>query len=382
MNSLNLSSSEVGEAIASRGNYIPTLDGWRAVAIIVVLIAHGSDSFIRFWLSDSLDAPVWSYREAFGLFGVKIFFALSGLLITTKLLDEELKEGKISLRSFYVRRAFRILPASLLFLVVVALLAYLEILPVSAGRWWATLIFFANYSSSEGSWYLGHFWSLAVEEHFYFIWPVIFFLVKSNSHRLIVVLGAAIAIAVWRMADFKFGISGSSSAVFWGRTDIQADCILWGVAAALLVRSKCRNISILKSYLEKPVVLYCLFLLLAAIVVSEWMVSLNWKLHFLFLTVKAILIPILLLSTVAQSRGWIGSVLESPVLRMIGRLSYSIYIWQQIFLVWRPSLVQGMAPWQDFPLNLVGVLIISCISYYAIERPFVKIGHRISSRTT
>jgi peptidoglycan/LPS O-acetylase OafA/YrhL len=383
MNYINTPQEKAVKIIsANRENYIPTLDGWRAIAILLVMAAHGSDSFIRCFLSGDINLQTWSHREAVGLFGVKIFFALSGLLITTKLLDEESRKGNISLYSFYVRRAFRILPASLLFLLVIGLLSCANIIPVSINRWRDTLFFFANYSSSQSSWYLGHFWSLAVEEHFYFIWPLTFFLLKNNRHRVVVVILAAFFVAIWRMTDFKFGISGSTPAVFWGRTDIQADGILWGVAAALISRSKYRKISSLQGCLTKPFVLYALGAILAAIAASEWLMPLNWKLNFFLLTAKAVLIPILLLTTVTQSKSWVGHLLENSVLRWIGRLSYSIYIWQQLFLVWRPSLSQGMSPWQNFPLNLVGVVLISCASYYFIEQPFVKMGHRISSKTT
>jgi peptidoglycan/LPS O-acetylase OafA/YrhL len=156
---------EINNSAVRDGTYLPTLDGWRAIAILLVILAHGSDSIANALRSIGGGQLDLSHLRHIGLFGVQIFFGLSGLLITSRLIADENKHGRISLRSFYIRRAFRILPASLVFLATVGVLALAGILPVSPGRWLSTLLFFANYSTAAGTWYLGHFWSLAVEEH-------------------------------------------------------------------------------------------------------------------------------------------------------------------------------------------------------------------------
>src|SRR5215218_6546752 len=131
---------------------IPTLDGWRAIAISMVLWCHVSKSELA----------------AYGGLGVDIFFGLSGLLITTLLLEEARSTGSMQLGQFYIRRAFRILPAYLLFLVGYTLIRGWR----SAWEAISCLLFFRNYASDAvtdtGSL---HLWSLAVEEHFYLIWP-------------------------------------------------------------------------------------------------------------------------------------------------------------------------------------------------------------------
>ncbi len=353
------------------GTYLPTLDGWRAIAIALVLLAHGSESMQLVFNSDWL-AHSAAFKKL-GLLGVQVFFGLSGFLITSKLIEEESRRGQVSLRSFYIRRAFRILPASVFFLAVVGLLALTGVLDVSLGRWLSTLLFAANYTQAEHSWYLGHFWSLAVEEHFYFLWPAAFLLLKISRPRMALVLAMALLVAVWRALDFKFQITGSSPAVFWGRTDIQADGILWGVLMALLYGD-----AVFKQRLQR---LYALPLgwplLLSALLLIEALPSGNWKLDFALITVKAVLIPLLILGTVVQSRRLTGRVLESAPLRLLGRLSYSLYLWQQLFLVWSAERVTGLAWVQVFPYNLIAVFVCASLSLLLIENPLIALGHRL-----
>lgn len=356
------------------GTYLPTLDGWRAVAIVLVLLAHGSESMQLVFNSDWL-AHSATFKKL-GLLGVQLFFGLSGFLITSKLMEEESWRGQVSLRSFYIRRAFRILPASVFFLMVVGGLALSGVLDVSLGRWLSTLLFAANYSQAEHSWYLGHFWSLAVEEHFYFLWPAAFLLLKISRRRVALVVAMALLIALWRALDFRFQITGSSPAVFWGRTDIQADGILWGVLTALLYGD-----AVFKRRLQQFYALPLGWpLLLAALLLIEALPSGNWKLDFVLISVKAMLIPLLILGTVVQSSGLTGRVLESVPFRLLGRLSYSLYLWQQLFLVWSDERVAGLVWVQVFPYNLVAVFVCASLSLLLIENPLIALGHRLVQR--
>ena len=363
-----------GKKSRTLGTYLPTLDGWRTIAIALVLFSHASDS-IQNVMQTALFAHTDGMKKI-GLLGVQLFFGLSGFLITSKLIDEENRHGRISLASFYVRRAFRILPASLMFLGVAGALALFGVIDISLGRWLSTVLFAANYTLADSSWYLGHFWSLAVEEHFYFLWPAAFLVLAASRNRITVGLLLALSIALWRAVDFKFHITGSSPAVFWGRTDIQADGILWGVLIALLYGEpvwRQRLQRLLSLPLTWPLLLFLLFGL-------EFMQKLDWKLEFMLLTVRAIIIPLLLLGTVIHSQGLTGRLLESAVFRWLGRLSYSLYLWQQLFLVWNDKRVPGLSFLQIFPYNLLAVLCCATLSMLLIENPLIAIGHRIAGR--
>lgn len=154
--------SEIGnpEAGSDKSRHIPTLDGWRAVAILLVVAHHAGTAFYSEsdYYSQSL--------TRFGTWGVPVFFGLSGVLITKLLLEEFDRTGKMSLKSFYIRRAFRILPPVFVFIAVVAALGLLA----SGMEAASGLFFFRNYlPNSLGGIYTGHLWSLAVEEHFYLI---------------------------------------------------------------------------------------------------------------------------------------------------------------------------------------------------------------------
>lgn len=358
----------------SLGNYLPTLDGWRTVAIALVLFSHACESMFNA-MPINLLADLAGLKKV-GLIGVQLFFGLCGFLITSKLLEEEKRHGRISLAAFYIRRSFRILPAALMFLSVAGLMSVAGLLNISLGRWLSTLFFAANYSWAEHSWYIGHFWSLAVEEHFYFLWPAAFLLLRASRLRLALVVFLALAIAFWRALDFKFQLTGASAAVFWGRTDIQADGILWGVLIALLYADpvwKVRLRQLFSAAVNWPVL--CLLLL-----ALEALPELNWKLSFLLISVKAILMPLLILGTVIQSSRLPGRVLETSVFRWVGRLSYSLYLWQQLFLVWAEDRVPGLGLLQTFPLNLVAVFACAAFSMLLIETPLIAIGHGIAKR--
>jgi peptidoglycan/LPS O-acetylase OafA/YrhL len=148
--------------VSHRSQRIPSLDGIRALSIAMVVAWHLSSSGSAPWLGQ-----LW--RIDSGNLGVRIFFVISGYLITSLLLAEHARTGTVSLRRFYFRRACRIMPAFYVFLGAMALAAALHLVPMSH----AALLRAATYSSNYlgTGWTLGHSWSLAVEEQFYLLWP-------------------------------------------------------------------------------------------------------------------------------------------------------------------------------------------------------------------
>lgn len=333
-------------------NYLPTLDGWRAVAISMVLFCHAS-----------VQLGLWQFKEV-GLLGVQIFFGLSGFLITSLLLREECKAGFFSITGFYRRRVFRILPAAAAFLSVVILLSLLGYISVSRGRWLSSLFFIANYSKAPSSWYVGHFWSLAVEEHFYLVWPATMLLVRENRKRLAITLIGALAVALWRAIDFKYHLTwaNSDSAWYWGRTDINADSIMFGVIVAL-ARERLNSIVSLSFVTPLATGIFALTFLLPP--------YLDWKIVFALLTVRAAIVPVMILSTLNRPDSMFGKLLELKPLRALGLISYSLYLWQQLFLTWEPQYSI-----QRLPFNLLAAFSCAILSYRLIERPMLKVASR------
>lgn len=347
--------------------HIPTLDGWRALAILLVLLGHGRDEIAH-------AAAAWHLQvqlpREIGSFGVQIFFALSGYLITTNLLEEEAWRQRASLHSFYLRRIFRILPAAFAYLLVVGLLATMGVLDVTPWRWLATLFLLSNYTEAPGTWYLGHFWSLAIEEHFYLLWPLMFIVLARNGRRFLFVVLAFLAVCAWRVIAFKYRLTWTSSAIFWGRTDLQVDGILCGVAWALLRRltpAQAGLDALLRNAFTLPAVAVVVALL-------DWWAMGGWKSAFAAISLRSVLLPLLILATVVRPGATAGRLLESRPMRLLGKVSYSLYLWQQLFLVWDVARVRALAPLQSFPLGIACALACACASYVLVERPMIAVG--------
>jgi peptidoglycan/LPS O-acetylase OafA/YrhL len=172
---------------------IPALDGLRAVSIGLVLIGHlaGTPRFASV-------SAIQLFGDV-GNLGVTIFFVISGFLITNLLLQEQADTGRIRLRAFYARRAFRILPAVLTYFVVLAIAAIaISAVRVPADDWTHALTFTMNYHQTRG-WWLGHLWSLSVEEQFYFLWPAAIVLLGRRSSLWLAASAVALA-PLWRLA--------------------------------------------------------------------------------------------------------------------------------------------------------------------------------------
>lgn len=327
----------------SKRGYIPGLDGWRAIAISGVLLSH------------SFPSDYWTRH---GALGVNLFFAISGFLITSRLLEENALAGRISLKSFYIRRAFRILPPALTYLGVAAALTACGFIVSPRADFLSALVFLRNYwgSDPQRGWYTAHFWSLAVEEHFYLFWPALLVLAGVRRAKFLAP-ALAVAFALWRSLDMRH--------VFVPhllrnglRSDYRMDALLWGCTLALLaVRGHAAAAPFLRGALA------CI-LLTAAIALNVYQPQ-------GYPIAQAILFPLILAITVTGATGF----LESPPLRWLGRISYSLYLWQQLFF---SQYHHGVL--QRFPLNLALALACASLSYYLVEKPMIRLGHRLARR--
>ena len=344
-------------------SYIPTLDGWRAVAILAVLGYHSPAFHIR-------QMPVGILHD-YGSQGVDLFFAISGLLICSKLLREEASSGSISLKKFYIRRVFRILPAAYVYLCLVGILAMLRAIPLQSGAWLSAAFSSINYyaaihAGQRMSWYVGHFWSLAVEEHFYLFLPGL--LVLLRSYRKTALAALIIFFAIWQ-AMFPHG---------WPqRTDLKIDALLVPALLAVLLQSE-KVSAWFQSWLH-PVTAIALL-----VVVSVAIARIGRPLDVVKPLLKVVY-PLLILSTMLRPSGWFGRCLEFAPLRWIGRISYSIYLWQQLFFLDERETASYHSPrllalTQHFPINLLAVFIAATLSYYLIEKPMIRIGHHLAVR--
>jgi peptidoglycan/LPS O-acetylase OafA/YrhL len=339
---------------------IPTLDGWRAIAILSVMVHHAATGFY------TRESDYWAQSwTIYGGFGVDVFFALSGLLITRLLLEEWNATGAVSLRGFYIRRAFRILPPYL------ALLAAITV----AGLWHSgrevagCLLFFRNYvpDAMVGRW-SQHLWSLAVEEHFYFLWPGLLALCGRRRGKPVAV-SIALAIGIWRMVDAQFNLGHTLDVQPHFRTDLRLDALLWGCVVAFILDHQPERDRFTRQFR------FGLWTAAAAVamvcVVAYSLLTAMWL---------AALLPMVLAGTVVHPEWRVSRVLDSQPLAWIGRISYSLYLWQQLFL-W-PGWEHPAHWWLLWPWNFLAVFAVAAASYNVLERPRLRIGRSLAARVS
>ena len=318
--------------------YIRTLDGWRAIAIGMVIMAHA--------IVFGLNGPP-SRWLGLGPFGVSIFFAISGYLITTRFVSHEPR----SLREFYWRRVFRILPPALIYL---ALLAILSIQGPRLG-FLGSLFFFSNYVPlDQRGWNVAHFWSLSMEEQFYLIWPatIVFLGVRRAS---MVALASVPVLSLWRAwAISNAAIPGVMPSQ---RTDFRLDAFAVPCFLAILLLDA-RHQERIKRWLSPALVLSCAGLSIACCFGPKYLTYLG----------TALLLPLVVLSTVLHPEWMFSALLEWQPIRWIGRISYSLYIWQEVIL--------GYTHWW-IGFQLAALLVAAAISYYLIEAPMIAFGKTV-----
>lgn len=262
--------------------------------------------------------------------GVDVFFAISGLLITSQLFENS------DLRHFYIRRAFRILPPALLYLAVLFVLHLTDGTDVLH-----CLTIQRNYRG--GPLFDDHFWSLSLEEQFYLAWP--FLLVFSGKHAPKVAFALILCVALWRP------VAMNHEPFWYARTEMRVDGLLWGCVSAFWFAKGTMKPS-------QSIAMGCM--LLAALM---WIGP-------ALLALPPLLICIAVAGT-AQQPGWfVSRVLESKPLVWIGQRSYGIYLWQQLFIfapVKMPLLIR-----------LAATFVVPALLYRFMETPLRQVGRRLA----
>ncbi len=352
---------------------IPSLDGLRALSIFLVMGLH---TIQRFNLSHHV--PRLWYAIFDGDTGVFIFFVISGYLITSLLLHEQQKRGSISMGSFYFRRAMRILPPIYLYVAVLLLLAWAGRLVVTKIDVLSALFFFHNYLTSSPTWSLEHFWTLSVEEQFYFIWPcILYYCLRHRPGIAGRMTAAKVAIAVIvvspviRVVSFRLPIAYLHHS---GMFHMRADSLMFGCVVALMQGTPLFEhiYSIATKIWWLPPVVIFLSDCLGARFQNYWELPLG-------ITVTGIAIAFFLLWCVRNPHSAVGRVLNARPIVHIGVLSYSIYVWQTLFLHHNNATVFGpsLRFISTFPGNWLAILVVAEISYYLVEQPSLRLRGRL-----
>lgn len=320
---------------------ISSLDGLRAISITLVLLDH-----LVKWKHVSL-----RFAGNYGTLGVHVFFVLSGYLITKLLLQEYQRSSTVSLRDFYLRRAFRIFPAALVFLGVVAVLYWNQMCWFHIA---AAVFYFANMDMTR-PWMFGHLWSLSIEEQFYLIWP--FAIKRWYRHRTAILIGVLAATPVFRLCLYTFKVKTGLA----GSLPVFADQLAIGCLLAVLAP---RIPRISKSVAAA--------MILAAMTIQWFPATSAGRTVFMLFVLR----PLLDISIA----GLILHVIQVPYrllnckpIAWVGRISYSLYLWQELFC--------SNATFHLGYSLIIPALGCACLSYYLVEKPMLRVREKITRST-
>lgn len=319
----------------------------------------GTQGFPEAW------ARAWPYFFS-GSLGVKCFFVLSGYLITTLLLKEEAKFGRISIAGFYRRRILRIFPVYYLFLATILVLDRFTSMQVAQSAFVAAGTF-TTPLWGEPHYVLFHTWSLSVEEQFYLVWPLVLCLMAGRA-RWWAAAGVVGLVPVIRVLVYQFGprhLIGYCSLT-------QGDALMFGCLLALYQLRPLVAGGAALPRLGWPHRLGALVTLY-----SVWMLTHHGLLGPLTVpfsgTVQSAALVVLIASYLTPDDSLGFRWLNTGWMRWVGVLSYSLYLWQQLFLY--PRQAAWMVA-QQFPLNLLVTLAVAALSYYTVESAFLRLKDR------
>jgi peptidoglycan/LPS O-acetylase OafA/YrhL len=382
-----------------RVGYLPSLDGWRAIAVLGVMLTHD-----RAWQMFGHSSEGY---KGYGGFGVYLFFAISGFLITTRILEERRLVGDFDIGGFYVRRIFRIQPAALVYLGVVAVLIGVGIAAETWTTWVRALLLYLNftYRATTPSSLTGHFWTLAVEEHFYILLSLTLWL-TMRFRRLVPWVGAAVVGYLIMMLP---GVQETGLQHHWWRAPVALRSTLWQLPALVLAamvavwvrRPKVEHVV---RWALRPWVAFAATVLVMMLVTDVGQVHELLHFHRSLMRLRPFrgfssqlvfgsvyLLILWVVATVFHPQSWTTRFLELRPLRFIGRISYSLYLWHVlVYWVWSDVLFGAGGPWSHLtpghmpysllerPLRIATVFAIATLSYYFIEKPMMRFGHRLA----
>jgi peptidoglycan/LPS O-acetylase OafA/YrhL len=335
------------------------LDGMRAIAAFMVVFYH-------------FGIPLVSGGE-----GVLIFFVLSGFLITWLLLRENDELETVSLRNFYIRRSLRIFPA---FYCYAAILFALHFIRQHARIVWpqalAALFYVSNYYQAlngDPNTGFSHTWSLSIEEQFYVLWPLTFLLLRRNYRRMSLVLAGAI-LAIWIYREVLIFVFDVHQGYIYEAFDTRADHLLMGCLLAVVLRTRQLpqfwNWISVRSWAAAVVAA-----LLALSGVAESFYGPLYRDSVSFI-VNPVLTAIWITQLIALRGATMWRWTSWAWVRYLGRISYSIYLYQQLTVSVPEKLLARQPVVVQLGASIALTVLVATASHYFVERPFLRLKAR------
>ena len=332
---------------------IPSLDGLRAVSIVLVMLGHSADS---------QNAPHFlNHFSHFGNFGVRCFFIISGFLITTLLLKEREKTGSISMWGFYARRALRIFPPSLAYIGIIAACYALGWLTLKSGDLAHALTYTMNYHYRR-AWWFDHLWSLSVEEQFYILWPGILYW-AGNRRGLKIAWSVVLVVPIIR--TIMWFVFHATDTAMTKHFEANADAL----SAGCLLSMNFNRLGAIRWYQRFQSSPLFWIVALGLVLGGHGLFAVNPASFYIIGQTIANLGTVLCIDWSIRNYGrGVGRVLNWKPVVYIGALSYSLYLWQNAFL--NPD----WNSWQTrLPINLLLAAGMAVASYYLVEQPFLRL---------
>jgi peptidoglycan/LPS O-acetylase OafA/YrhL len=360
--------------------HLKGLNGLRAIAALAVVISHTALSLSNFGLIDTIfgiDKNGNPKGLLLASYGVSIFFALSGFLITFLLLKEKEKTNKINIKKFYIRRALRIWPLYYFYLILIFIVYYIYNVPFNATPIPFYIFLMANVPIITNNMlpFAGHLWSIGVEEQFYFFWP---WIVKTRNDKLLmysvflVIFLFSLKILFW-LLNYKYNIAIPLRALSVTRIHI----MIIGAIGAILYYNKS---NLTRVFTSKWLQLFSWMIIL--------LVGLN-KFHIASVIDNEIIGVIIGVITVFIIFGQITRTnyvinLENKVMNFIGKISYGIYVYHPliIFLTYKTIKPFENSTLQNylfiFTLIISLTIGIAYVSYTYFENKFIKLKSKFA----
>ena len=343
----------------NKNDRILHIDTWRLIAVVLVILHHLTHFSNLSSVAKKFPGIIWRL-DSLGRLGVFLFFCISGFVICRGLMKEKDASESVSLNAFYVRRGLRIMPPLLVYLGFVLMLSAVEIIefPVISAVRSATFVcnFFWLW---ECGWFAGHTWSLAYEEQFYLLFPILFVAMafSRKPRTLLLIISALTGIILWAQASQHFSLADYCTMFVY---------MLYGCASALYWE-KLRPV-----FNRIPVYLWCF--LVISILLLGGLIALPPIARPL---AQVLLLPPLICVVILGTPTYnpiVRSLFESRFLSYLGKTSYTVYLWQQLATANYPAL----APYWNI-IFVAGVFLLAHFSYQYFERPLMRIGARYSA---